>query len=256
MNAGYERLIEKMRSDPTILARRNAAIAASWKNPDIRAKRIAPTEKRTAHLNRIHSDPVVRAKVRAHFGRLHADPRFPEWARKGGLQTVISGRMPLLCSMGGKVSGKRNVESGMLARLQLDPRMKEWRAESNRSRVANGAMARMIASSLHSRGRNRPERQLDAELARLGVTFEPDAPIGGAMGIPDVKCGRVLGEFDGGGHVRPRAGEPMEVAAARVKEKDNRHDSLRRAAGFIVIRDSDPIRLAHRIAEAVKGASA
>ena len=57
-------------------------------------------------------------------------------------------------------------------------------------------------------------------------------------GVPDFRVGKLLGEYDGGGH-----------HAFRDRSKQDREfDSIREAHGFIVIRETDPYLLAIKLA--------
>ncbi len=201
------------------------------------------------------------------IGILRARPEIKEWCAAGGRTAgrlaVESGslaraRTPETCAAGGRVGGVRVHElypemahqngheqglralaSGQLAKLWHDPTRLAALSAAGRRNAENGTLERACAASRHRRGPNRPERELYRQLEALAIKFAPEALIGVGMGVPDVLCGRVIGELDGGGHnmFRDRA------------QSDARHDALRVARGYTVIRDSDPARLARRIAD-------
>ena len=91
-----------------------------------------------------------------------------------------------------------------------------------------------------------------AALEHIGIRFEAEAVLGNGMGVVDVLVGKIIGELDGAGHWanwKSKKGVSLEECRRQAVEKDARHDKRRAEMGFTVIRDSDSIRLAERIAK-------
>jgi hypothetical protein len=152
--------------------------------------------------------------------------------------------------------GRKNVESGLLERISLPSRFKkgEIRTTAQREASARGGVKTML--KIRGRqGPNEEEKRLRAELDKLGIEFKPEVYLGDGMGIADVVVGKVVGELDGGGHwvnFARKKGVTDEEYRCGIAAKDARHDKRRRHNGYVVIRDSDPIRLANRIKEVVQ----
>lgn len=147
-----------------------------------------------------------------------------------GKAALESGQAHLL----GCKQGKKNVESGHLARISV-----------------LGASAGAVATR-NRNGPNKEEQKLYTELKRLGIEFESEVNLGYGMGVADVLIDKIVGELDGGGHWANfgsrKNGLSDEEYRRKVLEKDAQHDRLRAKAGMLVIRDLDAVRLAKKLA--------
>jgi hypothetical protein len=185
-----------------------------------------------------------------------------------------------------RAQGRKNVESGEIAWLNSHPKRSEWsikggtaggwwhRTPEAKSMVSvRGKQAKNVermrrfavvggqaaaAKLRHMNGPNKEETKLYDEMERLGLPFDRERDreinLGKDMGVVDVLVGKIVGELDGSGHFvnfGRKRGISDDECKARILAKDARHDELRRQAGFTVVRDSDPVRLAERIAAAV-----
>jgi hypothetical protein len=173
-----------------------------------------------------------KAVMDGQLARLQADSRRREIVRKiakvQGRKNVESGLMAQLHVLGGKVQGRRNVESGRLQEI--------------------------VSKVRKHNGPNNQEAMLYTGLECFGIDFVPEVNLGYGLGICDVLVGKIVGELDGSGHFanfRKKRGVTDEENRKRVLEKDARHDTRRVQQGFKVIRDSDPVRLAIRIKDAL-----
>lgn len=112
------------------------------------------------------------------------------------------------------------------------------------------------AKARHQQGPNKEEQKLFEELKQAGIKFEHDVALNNGMGVPDVVVGKIIGELDGLGHWANWKSKKGVSRIANVMQKlivDARHDKIRIENGYTVIRDSNPSRLAWRIAKVLKG---
>lgn len=169
----------------------------------------------------------IQSRKNVESGWIHSE-KLREAQIKSGQMAVESGRLKRISVLGGRVQGRKNIERG------------GW---------------------IHKQGPNKEEVRLYDELERLGVSFnredDTEVGLGNGMGVADILIGHIVGELDGGGHwanFGRRQGISDKEWRVKVIEKDKKHDRLRKEAGYIVIRETNPIRLAKKIKQEVDGA--
>ncbi len=176
------------------------------------------------------------------------------WQSEAGRKAASSGG-----KIGGKIQGPKNVESGLLRSVCSQGGkiggVVSGRLAAERGQIqlhsGNGKGAAALRKRL---GPNKEEAKLRAELLRLHVEFEPEVVLGYGIGVADILAGTVIGELDGGAHYFGALGKKGIAWLEEVSkywERDLRHDAVRVQHGYIVIRDSDPVRLAARLREVV-----
>ena len=211
---GHQEAMARRAKDPVWRKTARDRLAQAKASPEYAAKmsRVysSPEWKRshTAQLDQLHADPVAQQRLRDSITRRSRDPK---WREAIALRSTNP--------------EWRRKNAAWLDRLHADPAIQERRFR---------ALARAL-----SRHPNRPEKVLRATLRILKVgNFRVEVPFPDRSRA-DVVVGKIVGEFDGGGH--------FARGRERVLALDALKDARRRALGYTVIRDNDPVRLAVRI---------